>query len=257
MANKTMTEGISITYQGAVAKITFAHPKQNCFPQKQLYSLRDAIETCSNDNCVNVILLQSDPTKVFCAGASFDELLSVKSQEQGKIFFMGFANLINAMRNCLKPIVGRIHGKAIGGGVGIVAACDYVVATESSAVRLSELAIGIGPFVIAPVVARKIGVSALSDLSLQPKIWKDANWALTNGLFNEVCQDFESLENTVKNITNQLVKYAPEAVSELKKTLWSNTDHWEKLLPENAEISGRLLLLPETQKVLEKLKHKR
>ena len=254
MGNQMITKGVNVQNENAVATITFAHPKHNCFPQVQLRALTAAIDTCAKDDAVHVILLQSNPTKAFCAGASFDELLAVKAPEQGETFFMGFANLINAMRVCTKPIVGRIHGKAIGGGVGIVAACDYAIATQMAQVRLSELAIGIGPFVIAPAVERKIGAAALASLALQPKQWKSADWALQHGLFTEVFADFDTANNAAIAKATQLASFAPEAVAELKKTLWANTDHWAELLPNNAEISGRLLLLPQTQATLKQLK---
>ena len=254
MGNPMITKGVNVQNENAVATITFAHPKHNCFPQEQLRALTAAIVTCAKDNAVHVILLQSNPTKAFCAGASFDELLSVKAPEQGETFFMGFANLINAMRVCTKPIVVRIHGKAIGGGVGIIAACDYAIATQTAQVRLSELAIGIGPFVIAPAVEHKIGAAALASLALQPKQWKSADWALQHGLFTEVFADFDTANNAAIAKATQLASFAPEAVAELKKTLWANTDHWAELLPNNAEISGRLLLLPQTQATLKQLK---
>ena len=237
-----------------VATISFAHPKHNCFPQAQLKALTAAIDTCAQDYTVRVILLQSDSKKAFCAGASFDELLAVQTPQQGKSFFMGFAHLINAMRLCTKPIVGRIHGKAIGGGVGIVAACDYSIATSTAQIRLSELAIGIGPFVIAPAITRKMGVAALAALALQPKEWKSAEWALSQGLYAEVHPDFETANSAAIALAKQLATYATDAVAELNKTLWADTDHWAELLPNNAKISGQLLLLPETQATLRKLK---
>ena len=245
---------ISVEVQNCVASITFAHPKHNCFPQEQLQVLTKAISQCATDTGVHVLLLQSDPSKAFCAGASFDELMEIKTPEQGKTFFMGFANLINAMRECSKPIVGRIHGKAIGGGVGIVAACDYAIATQNADVRLSELAIGIGPFVISPAVSRKIGTAALAALALQPKAWKSANWALQHGLFTELHSDFDAANLAAVDLAHQLASYAPKAVSELTKALWKDTSHWSELLPKHAEISGELLLLPETQLTLKQLK---
>jgi methylglutaconyl-CoA hydratase len=254
MGNQNIKEGVHLHSNNAVMTITFAHPKHNCFPQAQLAALTKAIHTVAKNNEIRAVLLQSESSLAFCAGASFDELLEVQPTEQGKTFFMGFANLINAIRLCPKPIVGRIHGKAIGGGVGIVAACDYAVASEAAQIRLSELAIGIGPFVIAPAVARKIGTAALTSLALQPKKWKTADWALQHGLYNEVCPDFETANNAARAKAEQLASYAPKAVSELNKTFWENTNHWAELLPKNAEISGRLLLLPETQKTLKQLK---
>ena len=254
MANQSMLEGVQISRNAGVARIHFAHAKQNAFPATHLKDLKEAFEKVSKDKSVHVIVLQSEPSMAFCAGASFDELLAVNTPEEGKVFFMGFANLINAMRGCRKPIVGRIHGKAIGGGVGIVAACDYAIATQTAQVRLSELAIGIGPFVIAPAVERKIGTAALASLALQPKQWKAAEWALQHGLFTEVFADLDAANNAAVTKATQLASFAPEAVAELKKTLWANTDHWAELLPNNAEISGRLLLLPQTQATLKQLK---
>lgn len=252
-----ITGTLTTQHEKGIATITFAHPKHNCFPQQQLSALTLAITTCAADETVHAILLQSDPSKAFCAGASFDELLEIKSPQEGEIFFMGFANLINAMRVCAKPIVGCIHGKAIGGGVGIVAACDYAIATPSAQVRLSELAIGIGPFVIAPAVERKIGKAALAALAFQPNQWKSANWALQHGLFTEVYNDYNAAHNAAMAKATQLANYAPEAVAALNQTLWAGTDHWAELLPKNAEISGRLLLLPQTQATLQKLKSNR
>jgi methylglutaconyl-CoA hydratase len=247
-------QGVVYTTTDGVATITFAHPKHNCFPKKQLIALTKVITNCAEDNNTRVILLQSDPTKAFCAGASFDEILAVKTPKQGKAFFMGFATLINAMRECPKPIVGRIHGKVIGGGVGIVAACDYTIATTAAQIRLSELAIGIGPFVIAPAVARKIGTAALAALALKPNAWKSSEWAAQKHLFTEVHPDFEQANAAAQKLAKQLAMYAPQAVAELINTLWADTQHWAELLPKNAEISGRLLLLPETQATLKQLK---
>jgi methylglutaconyl-CoA hydratase len=254
MGNQHINGGVHVQNVATVATISFAHPKHNCFPQAQLKALTAAIDTCAQDDTVRVILLQSDSTKAFCAGASFDELLAVQTPQQGKSFFMGFAHLINAMRLCTKPIVGRIHGKAIGGGVGIVAACDYSIATSTAQIRLSELAIGIGPFVIAPAITRKMGVAALAALALQPKEWKSAEWALSQGLYAEVHPDFETANSAAIALAKQLATYATDAVAELNKTLWADTDHWAELLPNNAKISGQLLLLPETQATLRKLK---
>ena len=189
MANQSMTEGIRVLKSDGIARIHFAHSKQNAFPATHLEDLRAAFEEVSNDEDIYVIVLQSDPTKAFSAGASFDELLAVKTPEQGKTFFMGFANVINAMRGCSQPIIGRIHGKAVGGGVGLIAACDYALATTQTEVKLSEIAIGIGPFVIAPAVLRKIGTAALSELSLAAHTWKSADWAHAKGLLSELHSD--------------------------------------------------------------------
>ena len=197
MANQLMIEGIQVLKDNGVARIHFAHDKQNAFPAIHLKALQAAFHEISNDDDVHVVVLQSDPTMAFCAGASLDELLAVKTPDEGKAFFMGFADVINAMRRCPQPIIGRIHGKAVGGGVGLIAACDYALATNHAEVKLSEIAIGIGPFVIAPLLLRKIGTAAMSELSLAAHAWKSADWAHAKGLLSELHSDFDSLEEAV------------------------------------------------------------
>ena len=256
MANQSMTEGIRVLKSDGIARIHFAHSKQNAFPATHLEDLRAAFEEVSNDEDIYVIVLQSDPTKAFSAGASFDELLAVKTPEQGKTFFMGFANVINAMRGCSQPIIGRIHGKAVGGGVGLIAACDYALATTQTKVKLSEIAIGIGPFVIAPALLRKIGTAALSELSLAAHTWKSADWAHAKGLLSELHSDFDSLEEAVTQHANRLAAYTPQALAELKKALWKGTEDWDNLLEHNAAVSGRLVLSEQTQQTLHQLKSK-
>ena len=256
MANQSMKEGIRVLKSAAIARIHFAHAKQNAFPATHLEALRAAFDEVSNDEDIHVIVLQSDPAKAFCAGASFDELLAVKTPEEGKAFFMGFANLINAMRRCSQPIIGRIHGKAVGGGVGLIAACDYTLATTQTEVKLSEVAIGIGPFVIAPAVLRKIGTAALSELSLAPHAWKSADWAHAKGLLSELHSDFDSLEEAVTQHANRLAAYTPQALAELKKALWKGTEDWDNLLEHNAAVSGGLVLSERTQQTLHQLKSK-
>ena len=237
-----------------ISYIEFYHPSQNSLPGDLLQKLEDFIKKAGNHQDVKVIVLQSGGDRTFCAGASFKELVNISDENSGKSFFSGFANVINAMRSCPKLIIGRIQGKTVGGGVGIIAASDYCLATKYAEIKLSELNIGIGPFVIAPAVERKIGTAALAALSLQPKKWKSAQWALQHGLFTEVYPDLDIATETAKAKAAQLASYAPQAVAELNKTLWANTDHWHELLPQNAKISGRLLLLPETQATLQQLK---
>lgn len=237
-----------------VATVTFSHPKSNSFPGDLLQKLVDTFNRLSSDDNVKLIILQSEGTKAFCAGASFDELLAVNDEISGKTFFSGFANLINSMRKCSKLIIGRIHGKAVGGGVGIAAACDYCFATEASDIKLSELSIGIGPFVIAPALERKMGISALSDLSLNAKSWKTAYWAEKKGLFNTVYENTRDLDNGIDMLTHQLSQYNPEALIEMKQIFWEGTEHWDELLIKRAEISGKLVLSDFTKDALAKLR---
>ena len=237
-----------------IATITFSHPKSNSYPGELLQKLVDTFNRLSTDDSVKVIVLQSEGTKAFCAGASFDELLAVNDAASGKSFFSGFANLINSMRKCSKLIIGRVHGKSVGGGVGIAAACDYCFATEASDIKLSELSIGIGPFVIAPALERKMGISAFSALSLEAKSWKTAYWAEKNGLFNTVFENTRDLDNGIDILTQQLSQYNPEALLEMKKIFWEGTEHWDELLIQRAEITGKLVLSDFTKEALAKLR---
>lgn len=237
-----------------IAKITFSHPASNSFPSTLLQQLTDEFHLLNKNDAVTIIILQSDGTGAFCAGASFDELIAISSYEEGSKFFSGFANVINAMRKCSKLIIGRIHGKAVGGGVGLAAACDYTFATQKSDIKLSEIAIGIGPFVIEPVVSRKIGKMALAEMTLTPTLWKSANWAKEKELFTEVFDTIEELDDRLESYTNELAQFNKDALAEMKKVLWEGTDNWDSLLYERAAISGRLVLSSFTKKALEKFK---
>ncbi|WP_418264274.1 enoyl-CoA hydratase/isomerase family protein [Flavobacterium faecale] len=254
MTAKDLNGTLTTKVKNKIATITFGHPASNSFPRALLDALTTEIDSLSTNNDVSVILLQSEGEKVFCAGASFDELLAVQNADQGLHFFSGFANLINSMRSCSKIIVGRIQGKAVGGGVGIISACDYAFGTENSAVKLSEIAIGIGPFVIEPAVSRRIGKTAMTEMTLTPDQWKTAQWAHQKGLFAEVVTDIEQLDQSVENFTSKLASYHPEALAEMKKVLWEGTEHWDSLLIERAQITGRLVLSDFTKKALEQFK---
>jgi methylglutaconyl-CoA hydratase len=233
-----------------IARIEFGHPAGNSFPAPLLQKLTDELNSLSHNNDVAIIILQSQGNGAFCAGASFDELLAVSNLSEGTRFFSGFANVINAMRKCSKPIIGRIHGKAVGGGVGLAAACDYAFATSESAVKLSELAIGIGPFVIAPAVERKMGLVGLSEMALAPNEWKSAAWAHEKGLYAQVFDMVELLDEALENFVKRLSSYNPEALTEMKKALWHGTDDWGTLLYERAAISGNLVLSDFTKTAL-------
>ena len=237
-----------------VATVEFGHPASNSFPGVLLERLQKEFGKLSEDNEVHLIILKSEGEKAFCAGASFDELLAVENMQQGEQFFSGFANVINAMRSCKKLIIGRIHGKTVGGGVGLAAACDYCFATEQAAVKLSELSIGIGPFVIAPAIERKMGVAALAELTLAAHEWKNAYWAKEKGLYARVFEDTSEMDKELQFFSEKLAAYNPAALYEMKKVLWEGTSNWENLLQERAAISGELVLSDFTKQALNKFK---
>ncbi|WBX76759.1 enoyl-CoA hydratase/isomerase family protein [Tenacibaculum ovolyticum] len=237
-----------------IAIVEFGHPASNSFPSELLGRLANEFDALSNNDDVAIVVLKSEGDRAFCAGASFDELVAIDTLEDGKQFFAGFANVINAMRRCSKLIVGRVQGKTVGGGVGLAAACDYVLATEHASIKLSELTIGIGPFVIEPAVKRKIGVSGLAELTLDATSWKNAYWAKEKGLYARVFESISDLDKELPIFTEKLASYNKEALSEMKKVLWKDTEHWQELLIERAEVSGKLVLSEATKKALAKFK---
>lgn len=240
--------------ENKIATVEFGHPASNSFPGELLQRLTDELNLLSNNKEVNIIILKSEGEGAFCAGASFDELLAVSNLEEGSVFFSGFANVINAMRSCSKLIVGRIHGKAVGGGVGLAAACDYALATEGSAVKLSEFTIGIGPFVIAPAVERKMGKAALSEMTLAAHEWKNAYWAHEKGLYAKVFENIAELDKELDVFTSKLASYNPEALEDMKRVLWEGTENWNTLLADRAKISGKLVLSDFTKQALSQFK---
>ena len=239
-----------------IAIIEFGHPASNSFPSELLARLTKELHNLSKNDEISVIILKSEGDRAFCAGASFDELISISNLEEGKQFFSGFANVINAMRTCGKIIIGRIQGKTVGGGVGLASACDYALATEAASIKLSELTIGIGPFVIEPAVTRKMGLAATSELTLDATSWKNAYWAKEKGLYANVFETIKELNDEVDLLANKLASYNPQALAELKKVLWQNTDNWDVLLQERAKISGELVLSDFTKTALSKFAKK-
>jgi len=244
-------------FHNGVTTIEFFHPQSNSLPLKILDELAQAIHRAGNDDETRLIVLQSAGDKVFCAGASFDELSAIQNAEQGLQFFSGFAHVINAMRICPKFIIARVHGKCVGGGVGLVAASDYAIATEHAEIRLSELSIGIGPFVVGPAVERKIGISAFSQLTIDAGMWRNAQWGGRKGLFAEVHATTEGMDESIAKLIHHLIHSSPQAMAEIKKILWRGTENWDQLLLERAAISGKLVLGSFARQAIEKFKTKR
>jgi len=245
----------SVTSNG-ITRIEFYHPQSNSLPGKILSLLAEEIKNAGLIKESSVIVLQSAGLKTFCAGASFDELLQIKTEAEGLVFFSGFANVINAMKDCPKFVVARIQGKCVGGGVGLAAAADYAIALETADVKLSELAVGIGPFVVGPAVERKIGTSAFTALSIDAASWRNSQWAFLNGLFSELHSSLEEVDEAVHNLVTTLSQSSPEAMAALKKICWQGTEHWNELLKERASISGRLILSDFSRTAIEKFKKK-
>lgn len=246
---------ISINEKG-IATIEFFHPMSNSLPGKILTKLAETISEAGKNDEIKVIILKSKGEKAFCAGASFDELISINDLETGVKFFSGFANVINASRKCPKLIIGRVQGKAVGGGVGLASAVDFCYATKNAAVKLSELAVGIGPFVVGPAVERKIGTSAMSMLAINATEWYSADWAKEKSLYAETFETIEEMDEAIDVLANKLATSNPEAMSMLKKVFWQGTDHWDTLLIERAGMSGKLVLSDFTRNAINAFKSK-
>ena len=248
------TGSLFTTIKNNIATITFGHPASNSFPSELLERLTNELISVGRNSSVAIIILKSQGEKAFCAGASFDELMAISNLKEGTQFFLGFANVINAMRTCKKLIIGCLQGKTVGGGVGLAAACDYVLATKQAAIKLSEFTIGIGPFVIEPAVKRKIGVSGVAELTLDATSWKTAYWAKEKGLYAKVFETINELDAALETLSLQLASYNPDALLKMKKTLWQGTENWNTLLAERAAVSGELAVSEFTKKALLKFK---
>ena len=241
-------------HRGNRTIITFYHPQSNSMPSALLRELARQIRTAGDDTQTRLVILQSAGEKAFCAGASFDELVAIRNAEEGLAFFMGFALVINAIRTIPKFVIGRVQGKCVGGGVGLAAASDYCLATGQAEVKLSELAVGIGPFVVGPAVERKLGTSAFSQLAINATQWRSAAWAKENGLFADIYPDIAELDRAVDTLAGTLENSSPEAMFELKKICWAGTESWDQLLAERAAISGRLILSEHSKAALARFK---
>ena len=240
--------------QDGISTIEFFHPAHNSLPGDLLAKLADAITQAGENDAVKVIILKSGGDRTFCAGASFKELVSINDQETGRIFFSGFANVINAMRKCPKFIIGRIQGKTVGGGVGLASATDYCMASKFASIKLSELNVGIGPFVVGPAVERKLGLAGMSQIAIDANSFYDAQWAQQKGLYASVHESTQALDTAVQLFAENLCTYNPEAMAEMKKVMWAGTEHWDTLLADRAVISGRLVLSDFTKKTLKTFK---
>lgn len=247
---------VNLTKNDGVGTVEFFTEQSNSLPSKILAELAQAVNRAGNDEDIKVIVLMSGGDRAFCAGASFDELLEIQDSTEGKKFFMGFANVINAMRKAPQFIIGRVQGKAVGGGIGLASSCDYCFATKFSSIKLSELALGIGPFVVGPAIERKVGLSAMSEMGMNPDLFFTPEWAYEKGMFNKVFENAGEMDAAVKELASKLAAYNPEAMAGLKKTFWRGTEDWDSLLADRAQTSGNLVTSDFTKSFIQKFKKK-
>jgi methylglutaconyl-CoA hydratase len=244
---------VDVALVDGIATVTFGHPKGNSLPASVLRALAERVAEAGADEAARVIVLRSSGTGPFCAGASFDELTAIRTAEEGREFFSGFARVILAMLRVPKPVVTRVHGKTAGGGVGLVAASDYAIAVDGAACRLSELAVGIGPFVVGPVIERKIGLAAFQAMAIDAD-WRDAAWARERGLYARTVPGASELDEAVDALARRLAAANPEALAGIKRACWAGTEGWDALLAERAATSGRLVLSEFTRAAIERFK---
>ena len=245
---------VNQTIENGVGYIEFFHPAHNSLPGNILAELAQTITEAGSNDEIKVIVLKSGGDRTFCAGASFKELININDEATGKVFFSGFANVINAMRKCPKFIIGRVQGKTVGGGVGLASATDYCMATKFASIKLSELNVGIGPFVVGPAVQRKLGLSGMSQIAIDANSFYPADWAKQKGLFTHVYDSTEELDESIKTFAENLCNYNIEAMKEMKAMFWKGTEDWDMLLAERAAISGRLVLSDFTKETLKRFK---
>ena len=250
------TAFVKTAIENGIATINFYHPQSNSLPSEILRKLAAEISAAGHDQAVKVIVIQSEGEKAFCAGASFDELISIKDLATGINFFSGFASVINAIRKAPKFVIASVQGKAVGGGVGIASAADYTLASKHASVKLSELAIGIGPFVVVPAVEMKIGSAAFCQLAINASEWQSADWAREKGMYAEVHENTQDLNHAVMQLANKLAASNPEAMQMLKQVAWAGTEHWDELLIERAAMSGQLVLSDFTVNAINQFKAK-
>ncbi|CAN5902884.1 enoyl-CoA hydratase/isomerase family protein [soil metagenome] len=244
---------VSVTISDGIGTITFSHPKRNSLPAALLERLADAINWLGKDGAARVIVLRSNGNGPFCAGASFDELIAIADADAGEEFFSGFARVILAMIRAPKFVLVRVHGRTAGGGVGICAAGDYTFAVRAASAKLSELAVGIGPFVVGPVIERRIGRGAYSAMSVDAD-WRDADWGERHGLYARTFTDSASMDAAINALAGTLAASHPDAMRAMKEVFWAGTEHWETLLAERARISGTLVLSDFTRSAIAKFK---
>jgi len=244
---------INIKIKDRIGKITFHHPKGNCLSQEIINKLITLLEKADKDPKIAVILIQSKGGKAFCSGASLQALKKISTINEGISFFMDFSNLINAIRKLSKFVIARVNGPSVGGGVGLISVCDYVFACKQASIKLSELSLGIGPYVIEPAVSRKIGSPAFAELSLDSKEWKSSKWAKEKGLFNQISENIDQMDIEIEKKIVSFASFPKEASKKLRQLHWKGTDHWDELLPKNAKITAELALSDFTQKIIKSL----
>ena len=250
-----MTDFVNAQVLNQISHIEFGTSKSNSLPGEILELLAQTILSEAAKVDVKAIVLKSSGEKAFCAGASFDELLQIDELEISKKFFGGFAKVLNAMRTCGKLVIVRVQGKTTGGGVGIACGADYCFATKDSSLALTELNLGIGPFVIGPYVERKIGKSEFTAMAIDAD-FRSAQWAERNHIYHVVSDSIEEMDEKLTVFLDTLASRSADALALLKKVSWEGSEHFEKLMPERIQMSASLILEDSAKENINKIKER-
>lgn len=215
MAYKTL----QIELRDEVLTVTLDRPDvHNAFNDELIH---EAIDLFSNiDPGAARVLVLRGSGKNFCAGADLNwmsRMVSYTRDENIRDSSL-LAKMFALMNDCPVPVVGRIHGAAIGGGVGLVAVCDVAIASSDTKFGLSEVKLGILPAVISPYVIAKIGETHARALFLTGERF-EAERAMRIGLVHRVVDSVAELDAAVYETVTQLKTSGPEAVRECKKLI--------------------------------------
>lgn len=201
---------------GDLIRITLNRPeRRNAFDRVMLEELRDCVVRSGNDPSIRGIIL-TGAGPVFCAGADLHWMGSeAVSREEAREDAEMLLGLLRAIDECLCPVIGRIQGPAYGGGLGLIAACDIVVAKTDAVFSFGEVRVGLVPAVIAPFVLRKTGDSFLRRYGLTGESFS-ASVAKDGGLIHDVVEP-AALDHRVDEVAESLKHLAPRAVRGTKE----------------------------------------
>lgn len=258
MSDQKSFQTITHTKENLVAKVTLNRPEiHNAFNEIMIQELIDVFKNISEDKDVRVVVLAGNG-KSFCAGADLNWMKKVVdfSYEENLKESLELAELFYLIYSLPKPTIARVNGAAIGGGAGLVAVCDLVIASEKAKFSLSEVKLGLVPACISPYEVRRIGEKNCRELFLTGERI-NAQKALEFGLANQVVPHDE-LDKAVDELVKQLSNSGPNALA-MCKTLLQNVPlmSFEEVKKYTAEMIASLRMSDEGQEGMNAFLQKR
>jgi methylglutaconyl-CoA hydratase len=244
-----------------IATITLNRPEiHNAFNDEMILSLTNKFKEMESDDAVRVVIL-TGAGKSFCAGADLNWMKSMVDYSEKENFddSKRLSDLFETINNFSRPVIGKINGAALGGGVGLVACCDYVIASENSKFGLTEVILGLIPAVISPYVIAKIGESNARATFLSGDRF-DGKRAVEIGLVHQVSLD-RHFHSDVDQYAEKLLKAAPIA-QQVAKSLIKNVislqgKPYEEISKYTCETIAKKRISPEGQEGMNALLEKR